>query len=514
MDGRLIYVNKHGQNLFGYDEDDIYGYLNIFECLLDEDRERAQINVQHVINNTRPRFQGDEYTGRKKDGSLFPIKAFISIIYEGVIPAGIRAVVLDMSEIKKTEYELKESEARYRSIIEAFPDIIMISDLTGNIIFGNEALERITGIVPEDYRNLRRQQKIHPDDLEIVASAIRDLLKGSKKSTGIIENRFIDKWGKVHWFSGIISKIIVNGEIMLQTITRDVTEKKANEIELDKYRNRLESLVKERTDELEATNEELVAVNEKLVDQHMKLELTLENLRQTQKQLVNSEKLASLGVLAAGVAHEINNPLNFIQGGITGLENYFEDNLENYLMDIKPLIEGMNEGVRRAANIVASLSHYSRQSDIPMTLCDIHNIIDNCLVIMQNQTKNRITITKDYINQPLELNCNEGKMHQAILNLLANAVQSIEKEGTISIRTSLAGEKLELIIADTGHGISEENIPRIFDPFFTTKEPGKGTGLGLSITYNIILEHNGEIHCSSKLKEGTQFLIYLPARIR
>jgi PAS domain S-box-containing protein len=513
MDGKLTFVNKHGLILFRFDEDDITRGLNIFSRIIPEEREIALINVGHTLSGTRPKFQGDEYNAERKDGSIFPIKVYISIIYEEMQPVGIRGVIIDMSEIKEAEYKLKESEARYRSIIEAFPDIIMISDRDDNIIYGNEPLRSITGIEEADYRNPKRRARVYPDDTRILSSAINDLFMSDKKHSDILEYRFIDSKKRVRWFNGIISRIVVDGQPMLQTISRDITEKKADEIELANYRTRLELLVKERTDELEAANEELVAINDSLVEQHEKLESTLENLKLAQKQLVLSEKMASLGILAAGVAHEINNPLNFIQGGIIGIEKYFDENIESHLPEVKPLIDGINEGVRRAAIIVASLSHYSRHNEVPMTNCNIHDIIENCLIMLLNQTKHRIKITKDFFSGEYILICNEGKIHQAILNLLANAVQAIDGEGEITVSTKLIKNNLEVTISDTGCGISEENLVKIFDPFFTTKEIGKGTGLGLSITYNLIHENNGTIQCQSKVNEGTKFIITLPAKI-
>lgn len=272
----------------------------------------------------------------------------------------------------------------------------------------------------------------------------------------------------------------------------------------------LETLVKERTEELETTNEELTATNEELFGQREELEEAISSLHKTQKQLIQSEKMASLGVLAAGVAHEINNPLNFINGGVAGLENYIHDHLQEHAPEMAPMLEGIQVGVKRASEIVTSLNHYSRQEGTPLIPCDIHAIIDNCLVMLASRFKYKIEVQKIYSEKPYTLLCHEGKLHQAILNILANAEQAIEIKGTIIITTNVSGNKLIVSITDTGCGISQENLLRITDPFFTTKEPGKGTGLGLSITYNIIQEFNGTIEFESQPGIGTKVVITLP----
>jgi len=272
----------------------------------------------------------------------------------------------------------------------------------------------------------------------------------------------------------------------------------------------LELLVKERTEDLETAIGELTSTNEELFGQRQELEAAIESLHNTQKQLIQSEKMASLGVLAAGVAHEINNPLNFIQGGVFGLENYIQDNLANHSKELTPLLEGIQIGVARATDIVTSLNSYSRQDDSPGIPCNIHAIIDNCLVMLKNQFKYKVDVQKIYTSKAFTLIGNEGKLHQAILNILINAEQSIEDKGSIIITTNLALNRLVITITDTGSGISTENLPRITDPFFTTKDPGKGTGLGLSITYNIIQEHKGTLEFESQQGIGTKATITLP----
>ena len=232
-----------------------------------------------------------------------------------------------------------------------------------------------------------------------------------------------------------------------------------------------------------------------------------EELKRTQKLLITSEKMASLGVLAAGVGHEINNPLNFIKNGIGALAKKLEDHEDE---ELKSYFKIVNEGVDRATNIVKSLSHFSRRGPNADEKCNIHEIIENCLLILHNKIRNKVRVLTHFTSLSAVLKGNEGKLHQAMMNIIANAEQAIHEEGTLEITTRRKKDHMEIWIEDDGEGIPDENLTKISDPFFTTKAPGKGTGLGLFITFSIIEEHGGKIDVKSNHGEGTKFIITLP----
>lgn len=258
-------------------------------------------------------------------------------------------------------------------------------------------------------------------------------------------------------------------------------------------------------------------------------------LRETQKKLVHSAKMISLGELVAGVAHELNNPISFIYSNMVHLRDYsnklidlikisendpdklaakkIEYEYDYILKDMPKLISSCEDGARRTRDIVLGLRNFSRLDEAQIKEVDLREIMDASLNLIYGEIKNKIEIEKNYENIPL-IKCYASQISQVFVNLLSNAIQAIESSGRvwITIRSVTYNNEpfIQISIQDTGRGIKPELMDQIFDPFFTTKPIGKGTGLGLSITYGIIQKHGGEILVKSSENVGSEFIVYIP----
>ncbi|NBC83524.1 MAG: hypothetical protein GVY19_09090 [Bacteroidetes bacterium] len=298
---------------------------------------------------------------------------------------------------------------------------------------------------------------------------------------------------------------------------KSIDDKNMANKQLTRYRNQLEEIVKERTEELETANEELMTTNEELYDKNKEIEdknhelkVTLQQLKDAQAQLVQSEKMASLGVLTAGVAHEINNPLNFMKSSVDGLEDFLRDHSTQFSSQIAPYMKGLQVGIERTSSIVQSLNQFSRDDPYFREVCDMHEIIENCLLMLNYQIKDNVNIIKQYKSGNYKLQGNTGKLHQVVLNILTNAIDAMPEGGSIEIYMKKEKNHLKAEFVDTGSGMPEHVKQKITDPFFTTKPAGKGTGLGLYISYNIVMEHQGEMIFSTSENKGTKVVIQLP----
>lgn len=404
-----------------------------------------------------------------KDGSTRWIENIISGIRDnqGVL-TGLHGVSRDITKRRQLEQELRESEQKYRELVDFLPISLYEMDVQGNIISGNPEIFKTFGYVQDDLKRvLNAFQLISPEDLDRALKT--ELMVLSGKRTGGTEYTGIRKDGSTFPFLNIASRIIHKGEpVGLRGAIIDLTQQKDTEKELQNARD----------------------------------------------QLIQVERLASIGRLSAGVAHEILNPLNIISLGLQFLQTR-----ENLPLDVIEDIKISMTHVNRIVTIAESLKQFSRISGNEMVMADVNDVIANVLTLYSTQlTIDGIEIETHYQTDLPEIFMDKERMEQVLINLISNATAAMEgkEKKVLRITTrsnALNGDhdSLMIVVSDTGAGIKKEDMPRIFDPFFTTRQ-GKGTGLGLSISYGIVTDHGGKIWAENNKQGGASFMIELPVR--
>ncbi|MEM6402192.1 MAG: ATP-binding protein, partial [Cyanobacteria bacterium P01_D01_bin.116] len=425
--------------------------------------------------------------------------------------------------------EIAQKETEYRSIFESVNDGLSICDLeTGKIIASNPAYRLIHGYTQEELILLTPSDFIHPDDIYLFSEYLEALRAGNNFYT-----QCIGKHKDGSYFDAEVRAVpfIYKGKSHALTILRDITEQQA----ILRERKKAEKTVIKKSQELERA---------------------LQELKQAQLQMVQNEKMATLGNLVAGVAHEVNNPIGFLKGSISNAEDYIKDifghlelyqenypqaseeieenaediDLEYLSEDLPKLLNSMRLATERITDISNSLRTFSRADTSDKVACNIHEGIDSTILILKyrlkaNDKRPAIKIIKKYGNSP-QIKCFLGQLNQVFMNIIANAIDAFDSASKgkafaeiqanphkMTIKTELISEEniVSISIKDNALGMPESVRERIFDNLFTTKGVGKGTGLGLAIAKQIVEEtHNGKLSCNSTLGEGTEFLIELP----
>ncbi|MGB4063925.1 MAG: bacteriohemerythrin [Azonexus sp.] len=458
---------------------------------------------------------------------------------------------IEMTQKKLLESEHKRAEASKRNmqqllaqIIDGDPVPTFVIDANHQITHWNQACAMISGLSAGKMVGTTEQWKaFYPESRPVMADLIVDgsleeqfdtyyhgHFRRSANIGGAFEGEaFFPHMGEQgRWLFFTAAPLCdADGQRIgaIETL-QDVTERHRAEDDLRQYQNRLEEIVAERTSQLGEANF-------KLENDRKELELLLGKVEEAQQQLLQSEKMAAIGQLAAGVAHEINNPVGFVNSNLGTLKTYVSQllnvisayeagapdeisaarkkaDLDFLREDLPSLVAESQEGLSRVTKIVQDLKDFSHVDQAEHQRADLNAAIESTLNVVWNELKYKAEIIRELGDIP-PVACVPAQINQVFMNLLVNAAQAIEQQGKIFVRSGTENKQVWFEIEDTGQGMTEEVRNRIFEPFFTTKPVGKGTGLGLSISYDIIVKkHGGQLDVRSIPGQGTCFRLSLP----
>jgi len=548
-EGRIVDANEMFSRISGYSRAELLGQDH---RLLNSGRHSQRF----FENMWRSIAVGKTWRGnirnRRKDGEYYWVATtIVPILGEDGRPRCYVSVRTDITDQVEAEAELQSSLRLFRTLAETIAVGIVLTR-GGKILYANSECERLTGYTREELLSMDYWEIAHPDMREMLRERVAARQRG-EALTDRYECRLHTKSGVEAWAEVSAATIEYQGQPTMLGSFIDITERKLAEEGLRRAHGDLEQLVKSRTAELEQANLKLAQdvhsredAEEVLLRRNAELSELNARLSEAQEQLLQSEKMASIGQLAAGVAHEINNPIGYVHSNIGSLESYLGDlfrildayagaeaalpadapacaelkrikaerDLAFLRQDIPMLMAESKEGISRVRKIVQDLKDFSHvDSSQEWKWADLHQGLDSTLNVVNNEIKYKAEVVKEYGELP-EVECLPSEINQVFLNLLVNAAHAIAdgERGKITLRSGCDGERVWVEIADTGSGIAPENLKRIFDPFFTTKPVGRGTGLGLSLSYGIVKKHGGSIEVASELGRGTSFRVILPLR--
>ncbi|MFA5147378.1 MAG: PAS domain S-box protein [Candidatus Omnitrophota bacterium] len=482
ISGDILDCNQAYLDMLGYTMDEVKRLTYIQVTPAKWHKMEAEIIRQRVLAKG---FSGDyekEYT--RKDGTVFPILLNTWLVRgEDGRPAGMWAIIKDITEQKRMLDQLRDSEIRYRTIYETSADAIMLLTPGEGFFRGNPSAVKMYECVDEDdftsYTPAILSPEYQPDGRPSAEKAREMMAMAMEHGSHFFEWLHKTARGREFFATVLLTRVELEGKVFLQATVRDITESKRRETELKS---------------------------------------AYEKLKYTQLQLVQASKMASMGTLAGGIAHEINNPLAGVMNNVHLVKMILESKGYPDSNDLAEVLMAIEADVFRCKKITQSLLNFSHVSKGEYKQVSLNDIADEVLNIVGHEVRvKNISIDKRLTAGIPGVIGDSQLLQQVVFDLVNNAMWAIstksDKGGVVGIETTYDSvrKSVVLTISDTGVGIPEENINKIFDPFFTTKPVGEGTGLGLSVAYNIVKGHNGVLAVESQVGVGTKFSIALPA---